>query len=166
MRLRTEGLHTTLILLRTAFTMILPCRWQPFADVCSWPILLKKSLFRFCRRTWAADVEIWVNAGSELLQISRSNASAEDFLGFVRANEGSTAFFNRIGRIKSVESDLGGAAQSIVNGSGWTSKVGTIRSDLSGFAELRILDWIVVMTSAGTKMREIVLFSLAQYRQN
>ncbi len=53
-----------------------------------------------------------------------------------------------------------------MNGSGWTSKVGAIRSDLSGFTELRIRKWIVVMTSGGTKMGDIVLVSLAQYRQN
>jgi hypothetical protein len=67
-----------------------------------WPILLKKSLCDFRPRKWAAYVEIWATAGTELLQIPHSSASIEHFAGFRRVGRDGTDFFNRIDRLRPV----------------------------------------------------------------
>jgi len=68
---------------------------------------LKKSLCDFRPRKWAAYVEIWATAGTELLQIPHSSASIEHFAGFRRVGRDGTDFFNRIGRFLPVKTYLG-----------------------------------------------------------
>jgi hypothetical protein len=72
------------------------------ANVCFWPILLKKSAMVSTAEKYAFEIEIFTLSRGFRAQISRSCAQKRHFQQSVHAQPGRTDFLNTIGRFQAI----------------------------------------------------------------